>query len=221
MINRESADAWLRDGCGRCDNYATPRCKVHRWHGILEPLRAELLRAGLVEEMKWGSPTYSVDGGIVVMLVSLLDCCALSFWKGSALHDPDGLLEVAGPNTQHGRLLKLRSVEEWGRKNAGAVALIAQAIAVERSGLRLAPLAAPEIPVELAQRLEADPHLREAWDALTPGRRRSHIIQVQGGKQAETRTRRVEKCVPLILAGRGFLERDERGLMGTLSRPNS
>ena len=60
---------------------------------------------------------------------------------------------------------------------------------------------------ELEQRLEQDPELAQAFAALTPGRRRSHILHVSGAKQSDTRARRVERCVPEILAGRGFNER--------------
>jgi len=59
----------------------------------------------------------------------------------------------------------------------------------------------------LAERLEADPELDAAFAALTPGRRRSHILHVGGAKQAETRVRRVDRCVPDIMAGKGFNER--------------
>ena len=56
-------------------------------------------------------------------------------------------------------------------------------------------------------RLEADEALHAAWDALTPGRQRSHILHVSGAKQADTRDRRAERCAADILEGRGFNER--------------
>ncbi len=63
------------------------------------------------------------------------------------------------------------------------------------------------VSAELAGRLATDARLRRAFEALTPGRRRSHILHIGGAKQSETRARRVEKCAPVILAGRGFNER--------------
>lgn len=108
-MNRESVDAYLRDGCGRCDKYQTPACKVHLWTPALQALRALLLEAGLTEEMKWGQPCYSFEGANVVLLASLRDECALSFFQGAALTDPDGLLVSSGPDSRFARYLPSRS----------------------------------------------------------------------------------------------------------------
>ena len=62
------------------------------------------------------------------------------------------------------------------------------------------------VPEELQVRLNAAPRLKAAFEALTAGRRKSYIFHVSGAKQAKTRTARVEKCVPMILSGRGFNE---------------
>ena len=58
-------------------------------------------------------------------------------------------------------------------------------------------------------RLNAAPELKAAFVALTPGRRKSYILHVSGAKQAKTRAARAEKCVPMILSGRGFNERTD------------
>jgi uncharacterized protein YdeI (YjbR/CyaY-like superfamily) len=50
------------------------------------------------------------------------------------------------------------------------------------------------------------PDLRAPFEALTPGRRKSYIFHVSGAKQAKTRAARAERCVPMILSGRGFNE---------------
>lgn len=201
-------DVFLADGCGRCEQFATPACKVRRWPEVLAELRALLLDSGLTEEMKWGSPCYTDDGRNVVMLGALKDGCALGFFKGALLADPDGLLESPGPNSQAARQLRFRSVDEVRAKGEATRAFLAQAIAVERSGAKVAFREAPEPePEELTAVLDADPAARAAFDALTPGRRRSHILHVLGAKQAATRRVRAERCLPKILAGKGFLDR--------------
>ena len=65
------------------------------------------------------------------------------------------------------------------------------------------------VPEELQVRLNAAPELKAAFKALTPGRRKSYIYHVSGAKQAKTRAARAEKCVPMILSGRGFNERTD------------
>jgi len=82
------------------------------------------------------------------------------------------------------------------------------AIEVEESGKRaiLKEISEYAVPEELQTRLDAAPELRVAFEALTPGRRNSYIFHVSSAKQAKTRAARAEKCVPMILRGRGFNE---------------
>jgi uncharacterized protein YdeI (YjbR/CyaY-like superfamily) len=62
------------------------------------------------------------------------------------------------------------------------------------------------IPEELQWRLVDNAVLRSAFATLTPGRRKSYIFHVSSAKQAKTRAARAEKCLPMILSGRGFNE---------------
>lgn len=207
-MNNTSVDSYLREGCGRCDRFQTPDCKVHRWTEILTALRALLKGFELVEEMKWGSPCYTLEGKNVVMLASLEACCSLSFFKGAALADEAGLLEKPGPNTRLARVVRFRSLEELIGVRQQVARLIEGAIEAERAGTKIAPAGEREpVPVELEMRLAADPELRRAFAALTPGRQRSHLLYISAAKKSETRVKRVERCASKIVAGRGFHER--------------
>lgn len=207
-MNTESVDAYLRDGCGRCALHRTPQCKVHRWTEELTALRRMLRATELTEEMKWGSPCYTLDGDNVILLAAFKECCVISFPKGVALPDPGNLLEAPGPNTRVGRVIKLRGIQEVERHRAAIAKLVDAAVALHRSGVKVdVPPASEPMPEELERRLEEDAALRQAYEALTPGRQRSHVLYVGGAKQAATRVRRVERCVDKILAGRGFNER--------------
>ncbi|MEB3300313.1 MAG: YdeI/OmpD-associated family protein [Candidatus Sericytochromatia bacterium] len=207
-MNNTNVESYLAEGCGRCDKFRTPDCKVHRWTDALSVLRAIVRRTGLEETMKWGSPCYTLAEKNVVMLTAMKDSCALSFLKGAALPDPDGLLERPGPNSRIGRLVKFASLAEVEAKEEAIIRLIEAAVAFERTGGKMSLEALDEVlPIELSQRLEEDPVLDRAFAALTPGRRRSHILHISGAKQVETRARRVERCIPDILAGKGHNER--------------
>jgi uncharacterized protein YdeI (YjbR/CyaY-like superfamily) len=207
-MNTTGVDAYLRDGCGRCEHYQTPQCKVLLWTKPLEALRALVLAAGLEEEMKWGSPCYTLGGKNVVMISSFKAFCALQFFKGAALEDPEGLLVTPGPNSRFARYLKFTSLEEVKAKRTQVKRFLDQALALERAGTKIAPSKEREpVPEEFARRLAADPELRKAFASLTPGRQRSHVLHVSGAKQSETRERRVDRCATDILAGRGFNER--------------
>ena len=56
-------------------------------------------------------------------------------------------------------------------------------------------------------RLDRDPALKAAFEALTPGRRREYNLYFSGAKQAGTRAARVERYVAKILDGKGFRDR--------------
>jgi uncharacterized protein YdeI (YjbR/CyaY-like superfamily) len=63
------------------------------------------------------------------------------------------------------------------------------------------------VPEELQAELDTARELKAAFDALTPGRRKSYLFHILSAKQAKTRAARAKKCVPMILSGRGFNER--------------
>jgi uncharacterized protein YdeI (YjbR/CyaY-like superfamily) len=206
-VNRESVDAYLRDGCGRCEHYRTPSCKVHLWTDALVALRQVVLLSELDETMKWGAPCYTLGGKNVVMVAAQKDFCMLSLFKGALIDDPHEVLERVGPNTNAGRRMIFRSAEEVHQKREVILEVLAKAIALERAGVKAAPSQREPIPEELQRRLAGDAALERAFHLLTPGRQRSHILHIGGAKQSQTRERRVEQSVPLILAGRGMNER--------------
>jgi len=207
-INDISVDSYLQIGCGRCDKFQTPACKVHTWPEELVALRALVNETELHEEMKWGSPCYTLDGRNVVMISAMRDYCALSFFKGSLLSDPDDLLVAPGPNSQAARLLKFTSLDQIEAKRDAIRQALTEAIRRERAGEKVAFRKQPEpVPAELQAVLDADPQVAAAFASLTPGRQRSHILHVSGAKRSTTRERRAGKCKVKILAGKGFQER--------------
>lgn len=207
-MNNTSVESYLQEGCGRCKRFQTPECDVHQWAGALEALRELLLETELDEEMKWGSPCYTLAGKNIVMIVARREYAALSFFKGVGLTDEEGLLERPGPNTRSGRLLKFESAQDVLELRAQARDFVQQAIEVERSGKKVVKKREPEpVPSELQQKLDEDEDFCRAFEALTPGRQRSHILYVSGAKQSKTRVRRVERCVPKVMAGKGYNER--------------
>jgi len=60
------------------------------------------------------------------------------------------------------------------------------------------------MPDEFQARLDRDPALKSAFEALTPGRQRSYLLYFSSAKLTETRVARIEKCLPLIFDGLGL-----------------
>ena len=132
----------------------------------------------------------------------------LGFFQGALLEDPEKVLVQLG-QVHAGRMMKFTSVKEITAKAATIKAYVRAAIAVEKTGLRMEPKKTSDVPVpeELTERLRRDPRFKRAFEALTPGRQRSYLYHFGAAKQPATRVARIEKAMPAILEGRGFLER--------------
>lgn len=180
--------------------------KPRKWQPELTKLREILLGAPLLEEMKWGKPCYSFDGRNVIVVQPFKDYCALLFCKGALLKDPEGLLVKPGENTQAARQLRFAGLAEINKKKTILKAYLKEAVAVEKAGLEVTykTLAEHPMPAELQARLQASPALKNAFEALTPGRQRAYYIFISGAKQPKTREARIDKCAPRILHGKGL-----------------
>lgn len=197
------------NGCGRCALGGTPGCKVLRWTEPLAAMRNVLLDRGLTETIKWGVPTYTYRGKNAAILSALKDACVLAFMHGASISDSFGLLEFAGPNSRIARQMKFTTAAEVHRYTAAVTSYIdATKLLIDLpapSGLAHTP--ADPLPEALQHVLQGNPELLSAFNALTPGRKRSHVLYITGAKQAETQMRRAQRSIPLILAGRGWNER--------------
>lgn len=178
-----------------------------KWQTEADKLRKILLDCDLTEEIKWGKPCFTYQKKNVAIVIPLKDACALSFFKGALLNDPKHILQKIG-QAQAGRWIKFTSLKEITAVQPILRNYIYEAIEVEKSEKTVAfkKISDYVVPEELQARLDAAPDLRTAFEALTPGRRKSHIFHVSGAKQVKTRVARAERCVPMILSGRGFNE---------------
>lgn len=176
------------------------------WREALLALRALLIEAGLTEEWKWHSPVYTHQGQNVAILWGFKDRAALGFFKGVLLDDPQAILEVPGENSRTSRIVNFT---DTARINALRPVLRAYLIkAIAKAAIKIdLPKDDLVYPKELLDRLAADPLLSTAFDALTPGRRRSWVLHLLQAKQTATRLGRIDKARPAILAGKGMNDR--------------
>lgn len=182
--------------------------KQTAWQGEMAALRRILLASPVTEAFKWRSAVYTAHGGNVAILWRLKAHCGLGFFKGVLLDDPQGLLVAPGENSRSARMIPFTSVAEVEAKETVLKEYIARAVAIQKAGLKVDfPKDDLEMPEELSARLEVDPELKAAFDALTPGRRRGYILQISGAKQSKTREARIDKWAPRILDGKGMHDR--------------
>ena len=180
--------------------------RAKKWRQEFEKLRAIVLGCGLREELKWGQPCYTLEGKNIVLMHGFKGYCALLFFKGALLNDTRGILIQQTENVQSARQIRFTNVREIVKLERTLKEYIFEAVEVERAGLKvkLKKTSEYKVPEEFQAELKANPALKAAFQALTPGRQRAYLFYFSQAKQSKTRTARVEKYVPQILDGKGL-----------------
>ena len=180
-----------------------PRHQYPRETGALQEIAQS---CGLTEKIKWGKPCYTLEGKNIVLIQRFNKYIALMFFKGALMKDPEDLLSRVGEHMQAPRHLRFGDVAEVERLKPTIKAYVEEAIELEKTGARVQLKKATDykMPDELQAKLNANPTLKKAFAALTPGRQKGYIFQIAAAKQSATRASRVEKYTPQILDGKGL-----------------
>ncbi|MVM29125.1 hypothetical protein GO755_03705 [Spirosoma sp. HMF4905] len=189
----------------RVDFYFT---KAKKWQEELGQLRTIVLDCQLTEELKWGCPCYTFEKHNIVLLHVFKEYCALLFFKGALLKDPNGILVQQTENVQAARQIRFTTIQEIIELKSILQAYIYEAVEVEEAGLtvELKKTAEFAIPEEFQQKLDETPALKTAFEALTPGWQRGYLLHFSAPKQAKTRVSRIEKSMQDILDGKGLTD---------------
>lgn len=185
---------------------------VEEFLGDLDTFQAEATRlreilqsTPLEEEIKWDAPAYTHQGKIVVGIGAFKKHFALWFHQGALLKDQAGHLVNASEG-------KTKALRQWRFESAKDIkvraikAYVKEAIALADAGQEIKPTR--NRPIDVAQELEAALSQKsadkKAFAALTPGKRREYANYIAEAKRAETKTKRIEKILPMIRAGAGL-----------------
>src|SRR6266478_6525440 len=139
--------------------------KVTKWQKEYEKLRAILLDCGLTEELKWGCPCYTFEKRNIVLIHGFKEYCALLFFKGALLNDPNGILIIQTENVQSARQIRFTNVREI---------------------VKLEKTSEFSMPEEFKKKLAKNQALKKAFNALTPGRQRGYLLHFSAPKQSTT-----------------------------------
>ena len=184
--------------------------RVKSWQAELTALRTIIAEVGpLTEEFKWGHPCYALDGSNICLIHGFKDYCAVLFMKGALLKDPKGILVRQTEHVQSARQIRYTSVAQVTKLKAALKAYVKEAIAVEKAGLTVARIKPEALvqPEEFQCQLSQNLALKQAFEALTPGRQRAYYLYFSSAKQSKTRQQRVIKSIPRILDGKGIDDR--------------
>ena len=180
--------------------------KASQWKEEFEQLRMIILDCGLAEELKWGQPCYTFQGKNIILIHGFKEYCAVLFFKGALLNDPENILIQQTANVQAGRQVRFTGVKEIVKRAPVLKAYIYEAIEVEKAGLKvkLKKTSDYNMPGEFKNKLDKNPALKIAFNELTPGRQRAYLFYFSQPKQSKTRESRIEKYMKRILEGKGL-----------------
>ena len=171
---------------------------------ILEKLRSILLNTELEEKMKWGIPTYCLKDKNVAGIGAFKSYAGIWFFNGVFLKDPENVLI----NAQEG---KTKGMRQWRFEAIGELdealilTYIKEAIENQKAGKEVKPEKKPlVIPEELKEALASDSQLSETFDGLSLSVKREYAEHISEAKREETKQKRLEKIIPMILDGVGL-----------------
>jgi len=180
--------------------------KAKKWQDEVGKLRTIVLDCGLTEELKWGCPCYTYQKSNIVLIHDFKEYCALLFFKGALLHDAEQILIQQTENVQSARQVRFTHIDEVVEREADLKTYIFEAIEVEKAGLEVnfKQTADFKVAEEFQNKLGGSTILKNAFEALTPGRQKAYLLHFASPKQSKTREARIEKWIPQILAGKGL-----------------
>lgn len=178
-----------------------------KWKNTLVLLRNILLETELEETVKWGAPVYTLNKKNVVGIGSFKSYAGLWFFQGVFLKDENQKLI----NAQEGKTKGLRqwrfgSEEEVEKSSETIKNYIEEAIENQKQGKEIKPdkKKGVDMPVELTNRFANDPKLRASFYAMTPGKQREFAEYISSAKREDTKLKRLDKIIPMILEGIGL-----------------
>ncbi|QNJ98451.1 YdeI/OmpD-associated family protein [Constantimarinum furrinae] len=179
--------------------------KHSKWSSQLAVFRSIFLKTELLEEIKWGSPTYTLNGKLVAGMAAFKNHYALWFHQGVFLKDTQNKLV----NAQEGTTKALR---QWRFEDGDKIDkelvydYIQEAISNCIAGKEIKPERKQDvtIPTFLNDALKRNTGFSEAFKKLTPGKQREYAGYIAEAKREATKQSRLEKIIPMVQEGKGL-----------------
>ena len=179
--------------------------KHKEWEKILSALRSILQETEMEETIKWGVPTYTVNHKNIVAIGAFKNYCGLWFFQGALLNDTyNVLINAQEGTTKAQRQWRFHDIKEINKKHI--LDYVGQAIQNQLKGKEIKPEKKNtlNIPESLAEALNSNQALNASFNALTPFKQREFADFIHNAKREETKIKRLNKSIPLILEGKGL-----------------
>ncbi len=182
--------------------------KKDKWHNQLTQLRQILLSTELQECIKWGMPTYTMDGKNVISFSGYKNHCGLWFFQGSLLLDKYNMLSNAQEGkTKTRRHYKLYEGDKIDIKKV--TSYIREAIKNQKDGRVTGTSVQNKLKSEvtytlddyLKKRLDKNQLIKKKFLNLTKIQQRDYSNYITEAKRESTKLSRIEKIISLISEG--------------------
>ena len=150
--------------------------------------------------MKWSTPTFTVDGKILLGMAAFKAHAALNFWRGQELRGDEANADGMG---QFGKLTSVADLPpdaELDRLIRQAADLAKTAPAPRKT--KHAPKAEPTLHPAFAQALAAAPRAKATLDAFPPSAQRDYLEWISEAKQDATREKRIATAIEWLSEGK-------------------
>ena len=152
------------------------------------------------ETLKWGAPSFTRDGKILLIMAAFKEHAAMNFWRGQELRGDQANADAMG---QFGKLTTLADLPP----DAELDRLIREAAELARSApaprkVKHAPKPPPEMHPQFAAALDEAPKARVALDGFPPSARRDYLEWIAEAKQDATRAKRIATAVEWLSEGK-------------------
>lgn len=179
--------------------------KFPEWKEELDLLREIMLSTEAEECIKWGMPSYTINGKNVMGLGAFKSYVGIWFHQGAFLKNKENVLVNAQEGITKGmrqwrfsnkkeinkRLVKVYALEAIENQKQGKEVKISRAKKVEPAAL-------------LEEVLSKSKKLKTAFEKMTPGKQREYHEYINDAKRESTKLSRLEKIKPLIQSGSGL-----------------
>ncbi|WP_405206875.1 YdeI family protein [Aquimarina sp. LLG6339-5] len=195
MENNKTVDAFINS-------------KLH-WKKSLELLRSIMISTEMEETIKWGTPTYTMDGKNVIGLTAFKSYVGIWFHQGVFLKDDqDKLINAQEGKTKGLRQWRFSSYEEIEKDLV--LQYVLEAIQNQKDGKEITIKKTStniNVPEELKSILEANKDLKSSFENLPPFKQKEYTEYITNAKRDTTKASRLEKITPMILRGVGLSDK--------------
>lgn len=180
--------------------------KNNQWEEELDLLKSIIAKTELEETVKWGGPTYVINGKNVLGIGGFKSYVGIWFWNGVFLKDEaDVLVNAQEGVTKALRQWRFSSKDDISKNEKLILKYIREAIANERAGISKKPERKETIISDFfQQQLDNEKALATAFSNFSPFKQREFLEYIDTAKREETKISRMEKIKPMILENIGL-----------------